>query len=197
MPSKSLRNVAVRRRLCKNLNSNERHFLLTIYRSQNTRSNSIQHVVQFEDASIVEVTFRRDQIQRSTIQDTCLVNKTFSTVESLNIRAVISTAKAQIDCLSYGFQWVSIDQIEKHEQMDVQINFGQRSRPCARCLRTRCWLLFTGGWCRWTGAFVHFHVHRLRKTKQINGDFRLLKSITWATDCANPRRISRSLDKEP
>ena len=168
--SKSLRNVAVRRRLCKNLNAREKAFQwhnLPVDRfEKNARSNSIQHVVQLEDTSIIEVTFRRDQIQRSTIQDASLVNEPFSAIESLNVRLIGAAAKEQISLFSYGFQWISIDQIEKNDQMNVKIDFGQRSRSCSRCWRTRYRLLFAVHWCRWMGAFVHFHIHRLERTKE-------------------------------
>ena len=50
---------------------------------RNSRSDTLEHVVQFEYTSVVEVALGREQIERATIEYTGLVYETLGTVESL------------------------------------------------------------------------------------------------------------------
>ena len=54
------------------------------------RADGVEHIVQFEDSSVVEIRFGCEKIERSTIEHTGLVNQTFRTIERLETREVVS-----------------------------------------------------------------------------------------------------------
>jgi hypothetical protein len=47
------------------------------------RADGVEHIVQFEDSSVVEIRFGCEKIERSTIENTGLVDQTLGTVERL------------------------------------------------------------------------------------------------------------------